>query len=116
MNAAFRRSVADGIDTAVTANYWVAAGVYSAEQCRAFGQARSDDNHIADQMAIVSGSVNPEPGWVDPVVGQTPGGTIYRLQVAIARTNVYTGAHSQSTEMIHAVLPGNGSVGFMLRC
>jgi hypothetical protein len=113
LNAAFARSVAQGIAASVAANYWVAAGTYTIDECRHFQSANG-----GDQIAVALGlrTLQADPGWVDPVTGRQPQGTIYELGVDDTRTVVGTGARSQVARQIHVSLPGDGTVRFMLRC
>jgi hypothetical protein len=115
LNAAFARGVARGIARSVTINYWVLAGVYDAATCIDF-EANAGEGVVAERLLVRPGSLRATPGWVDPVIGRTPGGRIYSVPVDQIQTLVPTGAQRRLTRVLHATVDRKGHAHLFLRC
>ena len=115
VNDAFTRGVTPGIVSSVAANYWVAAGVYSAGQCSKF-EADRGQGVVSETFVVVPGTLKATPGWVDPTVGKTPTGRVYSMSVADTQTLVPTGEKHLQTVVMHASVNPVGAAYLFLRC
>lgn len=115
LNAAFDASVASGITSSATANHWVDDGTYTDNQCVAFASARSQ-GVVAERIVVHANSLSPSPGWVDPVIGKSPRGRIYRIAIDEIQTLVPTGQKRMRTLSVHVTVQSDGDARFFLRC
>ena len=115
MNAAFRIGVASGIVGSNVANYWVAAGVYSAAQCTNF-EADRGGGVVTEAFVAHPETLAPDPGWVDPVVGRTPIGRIYSIGVDDTETLVTTGERRQQSAVMRATVNPAGTAYLFFHC
>ena len=61
-------------------------------------------------------SLSPSPGWVDPVIGKSPRGRIYRMAIDEIQTLVPTGQKRMRTLSVHVTVQSDGDARFFLRC
>lgn len=115
LNAAFHASVASGITSSLTANYWVEAGVYDRNGCAAFEAARGQ-GIVSEQLVIDGSSLTPAAGWVDPTIGRVPSGRIYQMQIQEIQTLVTTGEQRARIFPIHVAVRPDGRARLFLRC
>jgi hypothetical protein len=107
--------VSEGIAASTVANYWVGAGVYTADQCGAFESANGGDR-ISVLLVPRAYSLRADPGWVDPVIGAMPQGRIYTVDFDDIRTDVSTGAQRRTFERVHVTVLGDRGANLLLRC
>lgn len=115
LNAAFRSGVASGITSSAAANYWVGNSASSREQCTSFESARGQ-GIVSEQIVVHAGSLEPAPGWVDPMIGKVPRGRIYRMAIDEIQTLVPTGQKRTRTLSIHVSVGNDGHARLFLRC
>ena len=115
LNAAFGRSVRKGIARAAAQNYWVATGVYTRSQCRAFA-ADSGEGRVAEQLVLHPETFSATPGWVDPAVGRTPRGRIYLVGIDEIQTFVPTGEQRVLSQQLRATVGRDGRARLFFRC
>jgi hypothetical protein len=115
IDAAFAKSVVDGIAASDTANYYIGAGVYTDAECSAFETARGL-GVVSDRLVLDPGSVVSTPGWVDPVLGTVPQGRVYALTMDDVETQLST--QQQRTQMVatHATVESDGQALLFLAC
>ena len=115
LNAAFGRSVRSGIARAAALNYWAATGVYTRRQCRAFA-ADLGEGRVEEMLVLQPATLTATPGWVDPAVGQMPGGRIYAIGVDEIQTFVPTGEQRTFTHQLRATVGRDGRARLFFRC
>jgi len=115
LNAAFRSGVASGIKRSATANYSVGNKTASRQICMAFETARSR-GVVAEQIVVHAGSLEPAPGWIDPMNGTVPGGRTYRMVIDEIQTLVTSGQQRARTLAIHVNVGADGRARLFLRC
>jgi hypothetical protein len=115
INAAFAKSVVDGIAASDTANYYIGAGVYTDAECSAFETARGL-GVVSDRLVLDSGSVVPAPGWVDPVLGAVPQGRVYALTMDDVETQLSTQQQRTQTVATHVTVQADGRALLFLAC
>ena len=115
LNAAFHKGVAPGIVQSIAANYWVAAGHYTAAQCTKF-EADRGEGVVAEAFAIQPTTFRADTGWVDPVVGKAPTGRVYSFTVDNIQTLVPTGETRRQSGVMHASVNPAGVAHLIFRC
>ncbi len=115
INAAFAKSVVEGIAASNTANYYIGAGVYTDAECSAFETARGL-GVVSDRLVLDSGSVVPTPGWVDPVLGAVPQGRVYALTMDDVETQLSTQQQRTQSVATHATVQPDGRALLFLAC
>jgi hypothetical protein len=115
LNAAFHKGVAAGIVQSIAANYWVAAGEYTAAQCTRF-EANRGGGVVAEAFAIQPTTFRADPGWVDPAVGKAPTGRVYSFTVDDTQTLVSTGETRRQSGVMHASVNPAGIAHLFFRC
>jgi hypothetical protein len=115
LNAAFRSGVASGIKRSATANYWVGNKATARETCMSFESARGQ-GVLAEQIVVHPSSLEPAPGWVDPMIGTVPGGRTYRMVIDEIQTLVTSGQQRARTLAIHVNVGTDGRARLFLRC
>jgi len=115
LNAAFRSGVASGIKSSATSNYWVGNKASSRRTCISFESARGE-GVVAEQIVVHAGSLEPAPGWVDPMIGTVPGGRTYRMVIDEIQTLITSGQQRARTLAIHVNVGTDGRARLFLRC
>jgi hypothetical protein len=115
LNAAFGRSVRSGIARAAALNYWVAAGVYTRRECRAFA-ANAGEGLVEEQLVLHPETLTAIPGWFDSSVGRMPNGRLYAVGVDEIQTFVPTGEQRVLSQQLRAAVGRDGRARLFFRC